>query len=253
MYIYIRPSPGCVCTCVGLWAACGDIYFQTSFLWNSSHHRMLLLSSPRSSLSMISRTRNWWPKWPVSAPVVSGHGRTVDNWSTALEQGHRCQGRRRRGADRGHKLQSYKTLMGFVWGGHRPRVLVSIFPSLPCAVTVFRRWLKIWDWNLRWYLPSLVWLCLDAVPLAVWLHTAVRGVVCIICIMAAAECSANTYETRDFRKGLHFANWRTGEYWGVCACAIVYIITIHRLSPHHTTLVPTNSITRPMVVTWHNI
>ena len=82
MYIYIRPSPGCVCTCVGLWAACGDIYFQTSFLWNSSHHRMLLLSSPRSSLSMISRTRNWWPKWPVSAPVVSGHGRTVDNWST---------------------------------------------------------------------------------------------------------------------------------------------------------------------------
>ena len=32
-------------------------------------------------------------------------------------------------------------------------------------------------------------------PLAVWLHTAVRGVVCIICIMAAAECSANTYET----------------------------------------------------------
>ena len=82
MYIYIRPSPGCVCTCVGLWAACGDIYFQTSFLWNSSHHRMLLLSSPRSSLSMISRTRNWWPKLPVSAPVVSGHGRTVDNWST---------------------------------------------------------------------------------------------------------------------------------------------------------------------------
>ena len=120
------PPLACVCTCVGLWAACGD---------TSKPPPYEIAPITKCSCSPPLAPAYLWYLEPETGDQSCQCQHqwsmvTVVLWTSgALEQGHRYLGRRWRGADRGHKLQSYKTLMDFVWGGHGPRVLVLSFPS----------------------------------------------------------------------------------------------------------------------------